>query len=124
MKKNRREQRRLQSIRHGCKCPECVECCERDPGWFMPDEVAIAAQYLGLNENEFIEKYCTEHIYDGTRTLSPAMKNGGSSCIFLNRDKECSIHEVKPFECKKVYGCGANHRHKRLREMISKNWKK
>lgn len=124
MKKNKREQRRLESIRHGCKCPECIECCERDPGWFMPDEIPIAAGYLGLSEEEFIKKYCTEHEDEDAIVISPTTKPGKKSCIFLNRDKECDIHEVKPYECKKVYGCGPGYRHKRLRETVKKSWSK
>lgn len=124
MKKNKREQRRLESIRHGCKCPECVECCERDPGWFMREEIPIAAKFLGVSEDDFIKKYCAEHLSEGVPVLSPATKAGKSECIFLNRDKECEIHEVKPFECRKIYGCEARYRHKRLRESIRKSWAK
>jgi Fe-S-cluster containining protein len=124
MKRDVRKQRALKSKRRGCSCPKCIECCERDPGWFMPGEVAIAAAYLGMPEGEFIRRYCKENVFDDAIVISPAARPGKTSCIFLTRDGRCEIHDVKPHECKKVFGCHGEARHRRIREMIKKAWGK
>lgn len=124
MKKNPREQRRLESKRHGCRCRACIECCRRDPGWFLPEEVAHAAAYLNLSEGEFIKKFCTEHVLDDAIVISPATKPGKKACIFLSKDGLCEIHEAKPYECKKVYACEENRRHQNIRDAIKKAWMK
>jgi Fe-S-cluster containining protein len=106
--------------REGCDCPECQECCEREAGWFMPDEIATAAEFLGISEREFVADYLEEHLFNGAVVLSPKMRKGG--CLFLEKGL-CRIHPVKPYECRKVYGCQGGRRHKRIREIIAKKWR-
>ena len=89
----------------------------------MPNEVASAASFLKLSEEEFREQYCAEHLEDDVWTLSPKQKPNSKECIFLNREGLCDIHEVRPFECRKVFGCGSSSRNRRLREIIKKMWK-
>jgi Fe-S-cluster containining protein len=119
-----REKRRKESKRNGCACPLCKECCEREPGWFMPDEVAIAANFMKLPEGEFIKNYCEEHMEGDVIVISPAKKKKNGSCIFLTKEGLCAIHEVKPHECKKVFACQKEYRQTRMREIIKKSWRK
>lgn len=112
------------SKRHGCTCDLCKECCVREPGWFMPGEIAAAASFLGMSERDFTKRYCEEHIEDGVLAISPATKPNSSECIFLNKKRECDIHEVKPYECRKVFGCEGPSRHRRIRETIKKRWRR
>jgi Fe-S-cluster containining protein len=111
-------------MRRGCACPKCVECCKREPGWFIPDEVPIAAAFMKMPEKDFVEKFCEEHREGDVLAISPARKMGSTECVFLNRDGKCAIHEVKPYECRKVFGCEAAHRHRKIREMIRRQWEK
>ncbi|MFA4875601.1 MAG: YkgJ family cysteine cluster protein [bacterium] len=113
----------MTSIRHGCSCPACRECCKREPGWFVPEEIAPAARFLKLSEADFVARFCEEHDEDGVLALSPARKPGKSECVFLKRGGLCEIHEVKPYECRKVYGCEGEARHRRLREIIKRMWR-
>jgi len=110
------------SKRDGCSCERCQECCRREPGWFVPDELKTAARYLGMSEGEFIARFCEEHVEDDVRAFSPARKPGKAECVFLNGDGLCEIHEVKPYECRKVYGCEGPSRHRGMREMIKRMW--
>ncbi len=137
-KKDRKDNKRL---KEGCSCLACRECCSRDPGWFIPEEIPIAARYKGLTEQEFVARFCAEHLVDDVLALSPATKSSAlhkslegrpgkpatkprsTACIFLNRDGLCDIHPVKPYECRKVYGCAPDYRHKRVREIIAKMWR-
>lgn len=106
----------------GCDCQECKELCANEPGWFLPGEVDDAAFFLGMSKDEFIENFCDQHIYCDAIILSPKKKTGSKECIFLKKGL-CSIHEVKPFECRKVYGCEEQRKHSRIREIIGKHWK-
>lgn len=108
------------SKRDGCDCTLCRELCSNEPGWFLPEEIAVAAEYMGISQDEFISSYLEEHSVDGVIALSPRMEAG--ACIFLE-DGHCRIHAVKPYECRKVYGCEGPRRHKRIREIIINRWK-
>lgn len=112
------------SKRHGCSCRACRECCRREPGWFLPEEIEAAAAFLKLSRDEFVSSRCAEHIEDDALALSPAVKPGKTECVFLNRDGLCDIHPVKPYECRKVYGCQGPARHRRIREIIAKQWRR
>lgn len=113
-----------ESKRHGCACSKCRECCRREPGWFMPNEIETAAMFLKMNVENFIRTYCEEHLEDGALALSPKRKKNSGACIFLNKKELCDIHKAKPYECRKVYGCEPVNRHKRIREIIKKQWLK
>jgi len=124
MKKEKTKPGRKQKRQGSCTCLKCKECCTREPGWFMPDEIATAAAFFKLSESEFIKQYCKEHIEDNTYALSPAQKPNSTECIFLNDEEECSVHEVKPYECRKVFGCEGVNRHKKMRDIIKKRWRR
>lgn len=112
-----------ESKRRGCTCSLCKECCTREPGWFLPNEVDDAAVFMGLPRADFIAKFCKEHMEDDVIVISPAQKPRSTSCIFLDSDGLCKIHEVKPYECKKVFGCGRESRHQNIREIIKRYWR-
>lgn len=97
-----------------CSCDKCVGACRKKPGWFVPEEIKPAADFLGLTEKEFFDKYLSVDYFtdpDGfLYVLSPATDKSepgkefplepSGRCIFLTDDEKCSIHSVKPFECK------------------------
>ncbi|OGQ23620.1 MAG: hypothetical protein A3I05_06345 [Deltaproteobacteria bacterium RIFCSPLOWO2_02_FULL_44_10] len=135
--------------KQSCQCEKCRECCTRDPGWFLPEEIKPAADFLKLSEEDFRKQYCTEHQVEGTIVLAPKRKplvsrlsarascaqsswsvltkpiaaahSPHSGCIFF-RENKCSIHPVKPYECRKVFGCEGPRRHTRIRELIVRRW--
>lgn len=111
-------------MKQGCSCEKCRECCRREPGWFLPEEIDPAAAFLGLTREAFIARYCAEHAAGSALALSPAQTPGTTACVFLGRDGLCAIHPVKPHECRKVYGCEAPSRHRRIREIIARKWEK
>ncbi|MFH1830009.1 MAG: YkgJ family cysteine cluster protein [Pseudomonadota bacterium] len=113
----------IKSKRTGCSCKKCQECCRREPGWFVPEEVPIAAMFLNFTESDFISRFCEEHAEDGALAISPARKPEKTECVFLNQKGLCDIHPVKPYECRKVFGCDTASRHKRIREMIKRRWR-
>lgn len=100
-----------------CQCDICKSACEKRPGWFMPGEVAKAAELLEMSEQDFFQQYVAVDYWitgeDGgvpgaIFTLSPIVTSarGGEeypfdphgSCVFY-RDGKCAIHAVKPHGC-------------------------
>lgn len=96
-----------------CQCEVCKSACENKPGWFMPGEVQVAAESLGMSVKEFFDRYLAVDYWMGdptiyvltlpTKNMKPGsmyeiMEPNGACTEF--RDGKCSIHAVKPFECR------------------------
>ena len=111
------------SKKQGCQCDKCQSLCLNEPGWFAPGEAEMAATYLGLSMEEFEANYLEHHLTEDVAVLAPKCQQRTGACIFFDNGS-CKIHDVKPFECRKVYGCEAPRRHKRIREMITNLWQK
>lgn len=104
----------------GCKCESCVSACSQKPGWFTPEQIKKAAEYLKITEKEFFNKYLLidwyqahkKNDYEDVFVLSPAIVgidagtmfpgNPKGQCVFFNEDQLCDIHDVKPFECSEL----------------------
>jgi Fe-S-cluster containining protein len=101
-------------------CDQCVSACLVKPGWFLPGEAERVAEHLGLTLEELFETKLAVDWWEDTGegdifllspaihgelpgTEFPATPNG--KCVFLTEDGKCSIHEVKPHECRQ-YWCG------------------
>lgn len=108
-------------MKSACDCPKCRALCSNEPGWFVPEEIAPAAKFLNLSEAAFIATYLAEHPVEHGIALAPKQRPN-KACIFLEKGL-CHIHEVKPYECRKVFGCESERRHKRMRELIALRWK-
>jgi len=79
------------------KCTGCGKCCTGSPGYVflsLPDMERIS-QYFGLSPKEFAKKYTRQ--VDGQYALLDA--NNSEDCLFL-KNKQCSIYEVRPIQCK------------------------
>jgi Fe-S-cluster containining protein len=109
-------------------CDHCSFCCNR-PGWFAPGEAQETARALGIPWDRFRDSYLViDSFLDGDTVIyawcpakvllstgEPVEPPGrpvgptwqiphlGQMCIFW-RDFRCSIHEVKPRECRE-YEC-------------------
>lgn len=101
----------------GCVCTECCLACTYKPGWFAPGEAERVAEFLKISMKELFDQYLmvdwwSDYPHD-IFNLSPAIigHSGGTApgrptgcCIFFKEDR-CSIHEVKPMECRLGFGC-------------------
>jgi len=77
-------------------CTRCGNCCTGTPGYVWVDEAergAIATR-LGLSVREFGRRY-TRLV--GTRVS--LIERPGGDCVFLDADRRCTIHEIKPRQC-------------------------
>lgn len=121
----------------GCGCSACVDACKTRPGWFLPGEVAKAAEVLGITEAEFFERHCAIDWYedhpDDVFVVAPALKHGSpgemyprnprGTCALLTDDGRCSIHDVKPFECRGYLHTDSREQVEERREHIVDQWR-
>lgn len=79
------------------ECQRCTACC-RWPGQvrLTESEIASLAEFLGLPEFDFIQRYT--RLADNRRGLALEEKPNGE-CIFL-KDDRCSVQAVKPRQCR------------------------
>lgn len=121
-----------------CQCSRCVKCCLGYPGWFAPGEAERAAELLGVHFEEFkkslIKDSCdNEYAEDAPYVWAPRkvgedqaeetrdlnMKARRGHCVFLVSER-CRIHEAKPYECARAYGCRPGER--QIRDGLEKMW--
>lgn len=111
-----------------CSCEKCVSACKNYPGRLLPQDLRGIADFLGISTDELVDAYLVvEYVENAGRKMfmfSPAkLRRGGKPlfspgevveewyltkqgrCIFLDSGDRCSIHPVKPFECREYLGC-------------------
>ena len=118
-----------------CACIECINNCRHIPGYLIPADVGRIAHHLGFTSLiEFAFKYLLAspgatvmqagHIFQ-IPTLVPRRKADGS-CVFLDENNRCRIHEVSPYGCaffdSHQPNAEANERSSRGLQEIAKSW--
>ena len=103
-----------------CMCSACNNGCKFGSGALVVNEklglndVKNIAQFLKISEEELTKKYLEPIERFNTKTFRPKLLHkkdaAGNSlpfgrCIFYDDKKGCTIHEVKPVECKISMGC-------------------
>lgn len=86
----------------GKKCDRKNNCCKHGSGFLCNDDLKNIAKHLGTTEKEVTEKYLEEKELFNTKLLRPKLKSQNKpygECIFFE-EKGCSIHKVKPLQCK------------------------
>jgi hypothetical protein len=115
-----------------CECKSCVGACEYTPGLFAPGEAERAAARMGMSFEDFRHDFL--QVQQDWRLKSPwpadarpyayaprmsnmetgciiatiAESGRHARCVFLGSDKRCSIHPVKPMECRLAMCCDRN----------------
>ncbi len=64
---------------------------------YVPQEGAQIARFLGISEDELIQKY-TRLALDRKGLVFQEQLDG--ACIFLTPENRCAIHPVKPQKCR------------------------
>lgn len=81
-------------------CHQCGNCCRGDGFVELTDEeIDRMAKHLGLTRDDFLGRYGEYH--------KPSRKwhlidqdDDLQSCIFLQPDNSCRVHEAKPDQCR------------------------
>ena len=117
-----------------CDCSTCQEACTTKPGWFLPDQVPALLDFLGKPLEEMLGVELSFDYWmedDGnTYVLAPNIVGNANDtypyepdgrCVFFTDEGRCSIHDVKPFECREfIHGdknVGSRH------EAIAAAWR-
>lgn len=87
------------------ECTMCGNCCTGPPGYVLlsDEEAGALAQRLGLDDDEFLERY-THHTPKG-RSLTEHRTSFGYDCVFLDRESVpgkavCGVYEDRPSQCR------------------------
>jgi len=102
----------MKGTRESCSCDDCQAACKFKPGWFLPGEAEKAAELLGMEFDEFFQKYLSVDWWvssDNIYVLAPSNErstpggmyasNPKGACVFYQENK-CAIHAAKPYECR------------------------
>jgi hypothetical protein len=124
-----------------CTCDKCINTCKGHPGWFAPGEAENAAKHLMIPFTKFKRLLIKDtasnpFVSDAPYVYSPRKRKVDrrkdknrheysqgkkGTCVFLY-NKRCGIHAVKPYECRKVYGCYPAPQHRDdIEEMYRKD---
>lgn len=96
------------------QCQMCGNCCYGNGGIFLkPGEIENIAGFLDMPVDSFLFRFCEENL--GHYQFKTG-RNG--FCIFLDREKKCRIHPVKPQICNQWPFIPAIARDKENWEMI------
>ena len=74
------------------ECCECGNCCKLYDIKINENDIGLISEYLGLSENDFIDKYLT--------TDDEGYKIKDKPCCFLDADGKCRIYEIRPSVCR------------------------
>ncbi|MFZ9048032.1 MAG: YkgJ family cysteine cluster protein [Poseidonia sp.] len=96
----------MEGVAFRCQ-PNCGRCCDQPGGivYLSPDDAERLAEHAGLDVEAWLERD-TRKTFDGRYVLKSREEDG--VCIHLNEQKQCSIYEVRPQQCKAFPWWGEN----------------
>ncbi|MBU0969035.1 MAG: YkgJ family cysteine cluster protein [Proteobacteria bacterium] len=78
------------------ECQLCGDCCKGFGGTFVTDQdIGRICSFIKADPKTFVADYCD---YSGSRPVLTLGATG--SCIFFHKEKQCTIHPVKPYMCR------------------------
>ena len=84
------------------KCDECGgKCCVGESGyiWISEDEIRSLGEYLGYTTELFKEIFLEK--FGNRYSIKEKLYKGGLACIFFDeKNKNCSIYEYRPNQCR------------------------
>lgn len=75
-------------------CPETVVSGESGYIWVSQEEICAIADKLSLSKEAFINQYLQKIRY--RFTIKEIAYDGGFGCVFFDREKRCTIYDVRP----------------------------
>lgn len=78
------------------ECIMCGECCRGFGGTYVSgQDIENICAYIKADPDKFLETYCDP---SGSRYVLTCGEDG--FCIFFDKEKQCTIHQVKPYMCR------------------------
>nr|WP_297885389.1 YkgJ family cysteine cluster protein [uncultured Blautia sp.] len=83
-------------------CQGCCDCCQGmgDTVILDPYDMNRLCQGLKQSPEELLKEFLELGVADGNVLPHLAMRGKEESCIFLNKEGRCSIHEFRPGFCR------------------------
>ena len=92
-----------------CRCNACNHGCNYGSGLLVGDDLKNIASFLGISEEELKKDFLEEVELFNKKMLRPKLLRQGKKphgqCIFYDEQKGCTIHQVKPLQCKTSINC-------------------
>jgi Fe-S-cluster containining protein len=91
-----------------CDCDQCRHGCRMGSGLFAQGEIGRLAKFLNMDVEDLKKNHLEEAEQFGKTLHRPKIKRDGKpygQCTFFDEKKGCTIHEVKPLQCKIAMGC-------------------
>ena len=92
-----------------CRCNECNHGCKFGSGSLVEGDSKNISKFLGISEESLKRGFLEEVELFNKKLLRPKLVRDGKKpygrCVFYDDEKGCTIHEVKPLECKTSINC-------------------
>ncbi len=92
-----------------CRCDSCNHGCKFGSGSLAGDDSEKIAAFLNISEEELKKGFLEETELFNKKVLKPKVlrkeEKPYGRCMFFDDEKGCTIHEVKPLECKTSMQC-------------------
>jgi len=92
-----------------CQCNSCNHGCKFGSGSLAGDDSKNIARFLNIPEEELKKGFLEEVELFNRKLLRPKLIRENNKpfgrCVFYDDEKGCTIHEVKPLECKTSISC-------------------
>ena len=92
-----------------CQCDSCNHGCRFGSGALAGDDTKNISKFLKIPEEELKNNFLEEKELLNRKILKPKLlrENGKvhGRCVFFDDKKGCTIHEVKPLECRTSIQC-------------------
>src|SRR3989344_1390535 len=97
------------SLAAPCRCDSCNHGCKFGSGALVGDDSKNISKFLGISEEQLKKDFLEEKELFNKKVSRPRLireKNKiHGKCVFYDDKKGCTIHEVKPLECKTSIQC-------------------
>ena len=92
-----------------CQCSSCNHGCKFGSGSLAGDDAGNIAKFLGMSEEDLKKGFLEEvELFNKKLQRPKLIREKGKPygrCVFFDDEKGCTIHEVKPLECKTSIQC-------------------
>ena len=91
-----------------CSCSSCSHGCRYGSGLLAADDKGRIAAFLGISEEELKKGFLEEVELFNKKMLMPMVLRGSKpygQCVFYDENEKCTIHDVKPLQCKTSISC-------------------
>ena len=97
------------SLAAPCRCDSCNHGCKFGSGALAGDDSKRISKFLNISEEQFKKDFLEEKELFNKKVSRPRLireKNKiHGKCVFYDDKKGCTIHEVKPLECRTSIQC-------------------